>query len=119
METPSDSYAHLIDVVRRRRSVRRFEAGRSVDRETLLKIAEAGRWAPTGANSQCFDILIVDDPAMRERVLDIFLAQSNRLIDHSKGFPAVKKTYMANTVAIMMVLADERWFSENRNFGPR
>jgi nitroreductase len=83
METPSDSYAHLIDVVRRRRSVRRFEAGRSVDRETLLKIAEAGRWAPTGANSQCFDILIVDDPAMRERVLDIFLAQSNRLIHHS------------------------------------
>ena len=109
METREDSYANLIDVVRRRRSVRRFEAGRSVDRAVLLQIAEAARWAPTGANSQCFDILIVDDPAARERVLDIFLAQSNRLIDHSKGFPAVKKTYMANTVAIMMVLADERW----------
>ena len=46
---------------------------------------------------------------MREQVLDVFLAQSNRLIDHAKGFPAVKKTYMANTVAIMIVLADERW----------
>jgi nitroreductase len=26
-----------------------------------------------------------------------------------KGFPAVKKTYLANTAAIFVVLADERW----------
>ncbi len=103
------SYGPLIDVIRRRRSVRRFEPGHSVGRETLLQIAEAARWAPTGANSQCFDVVIVDDASMREKVLDVFLAQSHRLIDHSKGFPAVKKTYMANTVAIMIVLADERW----------
>jgi nitroreductase len=105
---PKD-YVGLIDVIRRRRSVRRFEAGQSVSRETLLQIAEAARWAPTGANSQCFDVVIVDDAVMREKVLDVFLAQSNRLIDHSKGFPAVKKTYMTNTVAIMIVLADARW----------
>ena len=95
--------------MRKRRSVRRFAPGQSVPRETLLRIAEAARWAPTGANSQCFDVVIVDDPDMRERVLDAFLAQSNRLIDHVKGFPAVKKTYMANTVAIFIVLADARW----------
>ena len=104
-------YDDLMSVVRRRRSVRRFEAGQSVPRETLLRIAEAARWAPTGANSQCFDLVIIDDPVMREQVLDIFLAQSNRLIDHVKGFPAVKKTYMANTVAIFIVLADARWTS--------
>ena len=75
----------------------------------LLKIAEAARWAPTGANSQCFDLIIIDDMAVREQTLEIFLAQSNRLIDHVKGFPAVKKTYLANTVAIFLVLADERW----------
>jgi nitroreductase len=103
------AYDDLIAVIRKRRSVRRFEPGQSVPRETLLKIAEAARWAPTGANSQCFDLLIVDEPTMRERVLDVFLAQSNRLIDHVKGFPAVKKTYMANTVAIFIVLADARW----------
>ena len=47
--------------------------------------------------------------AVREQALEIFLAQSNRLIDHVKGFPAVKKTYLANTVAVFVVLADERW----------
>lgn len=109
MHGSDEAYRFLIDVVRRRRSVRRFEPGRRVDRETLLRIVEAARWAPTGANSQCFDVLIVDDPTMRDRVLDVFLDQSNRLIDHVKGFPAVKKTYMANTAAIILVLADERW----------
>lgn len=103
------AYDGLMSVVRRRRSVRRFAPGRSVPRESLLQIAEAARWSPTGANSQCFDLVVVDDPAVRDEVLDIFLAQSNRLIDHVKGFPAVKKTYLTNTVAIFIVLADARW----------
>jgi nitroreductase len=105
----STTYHDLIDIVRRRRSVRRFAPGKCVTREVLLEIAEAARWAPTGANSQCFDLVIIDNPAVREKVLEIFLAQSNRLIDHVKGFPAVKKSYMANTVAIFIVLADARW----------
>ena len=110
MDRSGDVYSSLIDVIRRRRSVRKFEAGRRIERDVLLKIAEAARWAPTGANSQCFDVVIVDDPEMREkRARRASLAQSNRLIDHVKGFPAVKKTYMANTVAIVIVLADARW----------
>ena len=71
MNQSGDAYSSLIDVIRRRRSVRKFEAGRRIERDVLLKIAEAARWAPTGANSQCFDVLIVDDPDMRERVLDV------------------------------------------------
>lgn len=109
MGNTTDSYASLIDVIRRRRSVRRFERGQAVARSVLLNIAEAARWAPTGANSQCFDLIIIDDAAVRDQTLEIFLAQSNRLIDYVKGFPAVKKTYLANTVAIFVVLADERW----------
>ncbi len=108
--TPATAgYDALIDVIRRRRSVRRFEKGRSVPRETLLRIAEAARWAPTGANAQCWDLLIVDQAARRARVLDVFLRQSQRLVDHAKGFPAVKKSYLANTVAIFVVLGDPRW----------
>ncbi len=99
----------LLEVIRRRRSVRRFEKGRGVPRETLLQVAECGRWAPTGANAQCFDMLIIDNPEVRQQVLEVFLRQSQRLVDHAKGFPAVKKTYLANTVAIFIVLGDPRW----------
>lgn len=102
-------YEKFIEVVKRRRSVRRFEKGRQIERETLLKIAEAGRWGPTGANAQCWDLIVVDDPETKQRVLDVFLNQSQRLVDHAKGFPAVKKTYLANTVAIFLVLGDPRF----------
>ncbi|MBV9537892.1 MAG: nitroreductase family protein [Acidisphaera sp.] len=102
-------YDEVLDVVRRRRSVRRFEKGRSVPRQTLLRIAEFGRWAPTGANAQCWDLVIVDEPAMRQQVLDVFLRQSQRLVEHAKGFPAVRKAYLANTVAIFLLIGDPRW----------
>ena len=97
------------DVIRRRRSVRKFEAGRSVERTTLQRIVDCGRWAPSGANAQCFEFIVVDEPVMRERVMEVFLHQAQRLVDHAKGFPAVSKTYMANTVAIIIVLGDPRW----------
>ncbi len=97
------------DVIRKRRSVRKFEAGRSVSRAALERIVDCGRWAPSGANVQCFDFIVVDDPELRTSVMDIFLQQAQRLVDHAKGFPAVKKTYMANTVAIIIVLGDPRW----------
>lgn len=97
------------DVVRRRRSVRKFEPGRSVGREVLERIVDCGRWAPSGANVQCWDFVVVDDPDMREKTMAVFLRQAQRLVDHAKGFPAVMKTYLANTVAIVLVLGDPRW----------
>src|SRR5260370_32798859 len=115
MEMSSDGSEHdadyemFIEVVKKRRSVRRFEKGKTVGRETLLRIAEAGRWGPTGANAQCWDLIVVDEPDTKQAVLDVFLRQSQRLVDHAKGFPAVKKTYLANTVAIFVVLGDSRF----------
>ncbi|MEM9105517.1 MAG: nitroreductase family protein [Pseudomonadota bacterium] len=97
------------DVIRRRRSVRKFEPGRTVGREVLKRIADCGRWAPSGANVQCFDFIVVDEPEMRDKVTAVFQRQAQRLVDHAKGFPAVKKTYLANTVAIILVIGDPRW----------
>jgi len=103
------NYDELMKIIRRRRSVRGFEEGRKIDRETLLKIADAGRWAPTGANTQCWDLIVVDEPEMKDKVLEVFLRQSQRLVDHARGFPHKRKTYMKNTVAIFIVVGDPRW----------
>ncbi len=97
------------EVVRRRRSVRKFEPGKTVSREVLAGIVDCGRWAPSGANVQCFDFIVVEDAAMREAVTGVFMRQAQRLVDHARGFPAVKKSYLANTVAIIIVLGDPRW----------
>ena len=97
------------DVVRKRRSVRKFEAGRTIGRDALLRIVDCGRWAPSGANVQCWDFIVIDDAEVRDRVMAVFLKQAQRLVDHAKGFPAVKKTYLSNTGAIVLVLGDPRW----------
>ena len=101
--------AEFQDVVRRRRSVRKFEAGRSVARDALARIVDCGRWAPSGANTQCFDFIVIDEPDMRDQVTSVFRRQAQRLVDHAKGFPAVSKSYLSNTVAIIIVLGDPRF----------
>lgn len=97
------------EVIRLRRSVRKFEPGRKVSRDVLKRIVDCGRWAPSGANTQCFDFIVIDEPELRDKVTAVFLEQAQRLVDHAKGFPAVKKTYLANTVAIIVVVGDPRW----------
>jgi nitroreductase len=97
------------DVIRRRRSVRKFEPGKIVGRDVLERIVDCGRWAPSGANVQCWDFIVIDEPKMRDEVSAVFQRQAQRLVDHAIGFPAVKKTYLANTVAIILVIGDPRW----------
>lgn len=103
------NYDALMEVVRRRRSVRAFERGRAVGRDVLEKIVDCGRWAPSGANAQMWDFIVVDDPGVKQQVFEVFMRQSQRLVDHAKGFPAVKKSFLAHTVAIIVVVADPRW----------
>jgi nitroreductase len=105
----SDPYPPLLEVVTHRRSVRKFEPGRRVPRETLIKIMQAGRWAPSGANAQPWDFICVDDDVTRGRVREVFLRQGARLRQSVERFPAVNKSFLANTVAIILVLGDERF----------
>lgn len=97
------------EIIRARRSVRKFEAGRRVERDVLERIVDCGRWAPSGANTQCFEFIVIDEPTLRDQITEVFLRQAQRLVDHARGFPAVRKSYLANTVAIVIVLGDPRW----------
>ena len=97
------------DVIRKRRRVRKFEAGRTIGRDALRRIVDCGRWAPSGAKVQCWDFIVVDDRTMRDNVMAVFLRQARRLVDHANGFSAVKKTYLANASAIILVIGDPRW----------
>ena len=64
------------EVIKSRRSVRKFESGRSVSKEALQRIVDCGRWAPSGANVQCFDFIVIDKPELRDQVTDVFLRQA-------------------------------------------
>ncbi len=48
----------VLDIIKRRRSVRRFD-GATIPKEAMEQILEAGRWAPSGANAQPWRFIVV------------------------------------------------------------
>jgi len=55
-------YPQLLELMRARRSVRRFQ-DRPVDRDDLLRLIEAARWAPSNHNRQPWRFLVCENRA--------------------------------------------------------
>ena len=66
----------FIDVVRNRRSIRKYEE-REIPEEMLEQIFEAVRWAPSWANTQCWEIVAVHDPAQKKRLRETLPPKGN------------------------------------------
>ncbi len=56
------------ELIRSRESVRSYDPARSLDREVLLRILEAGRLAPSAANRQPWRFIVVESPQILDRV---------------------------------------------------
>ena len=52
--------ANLLQVIKKRRSVRVYKAGKISDKQ-LEAILEAARWAPSGANTQPWEFIVTRD----------------------------------------------------------
>ena len=61
----------LTDVVRRRRMVRNYDPDKPVSRESLERIAAIAQRAPSAGFSQGQRLIIVTDPARRERLAEL------------------------------------------------
>jgi len=58
----------LFEVIRMRRSVRKFDSTKDVDDKTVKKILEAGIWAPSSGNTQCWRFHVVRDANIKRRL---------------------------------------------------
>lgn len=61
----------FLTLVRKRRSMRRFKADPVPD-EYIKKILESARWAPSGANSQPWEFIVVKDTATRRKIAETY-----------------------------------------------
>jgi len=57
----------IISVIRNRRSVRKFK-DKPVEDSKLLRILEAGRWAPSGLNNQPWRFLVIQDKDLQSKI---------------------------------------------------
>ena len=85
-----DTYETLLT----RRSCRAYDPDRPVDRETLEKVVEAGRFAPSGMGRQPVHFVVVTDRATRDR-----LSRMNAAIMGSSADPF----YEAPAVIVVLV----------------
>ena len=58
---------NILDIIRTRRSVRRFE-DKPVPEELLREILEAGRWAPSGMNNQPWKFAVIENRGINEGI---------------------------------------------------
>jgi nitroreductase len=63
-------YEGFLKLVKTRRSIRSFKPDPIPD-EYVEKIIEAARWAPSGANSQPWEFIVVKDKQIKDRIVDI------------------------------------------------
>ena len=70
----------LMGLFRRRRSIRRYQ-NRPVEKEKIVKIIEAGRFAPTGGNIQPFLFSVIQNPealqSIRRMIIGGFVDRTN------------------------------------------
>ena len=64
------NYERFMEVVRTRRSVRTYKPD-PIDDDMIRKVIEAGKWAPSGNNTQPFEIVVIRDPHLMEEVSGI------------------------------------------------
>lgn len=57
----------VLEAIRTRRSIRVYEK-RPVPEDSVKKILEAGRWAPSGDNLQAWNFIVLRDEGIRNRI---------------------------------------------------
>jgi nitroreductase len=77
----------IFEAIRTRRSVRKFKPD-SVEGEKLQAVLEAARWAPSWANTQCWEFVVVRSPDVKQRLAET-LTSWNIALDAVKNAPIV------------------------------
>jgi len=79
-------YDGLLELVKTRRSVRKFKPDPVPD-EYVNKIIEVARWAPSGFNTQPWDFVVVKKKELKDRIVEIndeYFARWGKIVDNSE-----------------------------------
>ncbi|HYB03914.1 MAG TPA: nitroreductase family protein [Nitrososphaerales archaeon] len=106
----------ILKVIRSRKSTRTpFDFERKVKKKDLTAIIEAAKWSPTAHNMQNFEIVVIDDPALLEKLGDIkskisedFLRENYNQLSFSK------KELLRKKVGILGANFPASWRDPNR-----
>ena len=100
--------ASLLQVIKKRRSVRVYKAGKISDKQ-LEAILEAARWAPSGANTQPWEFIVTRDHEKMKRCREIFYNEwQQRKREDPINYKGLSKYYVGDASVLVLVCADPR-----------
>ena len=79
--------ADLMEVIKERRSIRKYEE-KDIPGELVNRVLEAVRWTPSWVNTQCWEIIIITDQSLKEK-LQATISKGNRAAKSIVAAPVV------------------------------
>lgn len=63
----------VIEAIKTRRSIRKYK-NVPVEEDKLLAVLEAARWAPSWANTQCWEFIVVKNPETKRKLAETLIS---------------------------------------------
>lgn len=105
---PPERYEQLLNVLQHRRAVRGY-TDEAVEEEKIQKLLEAGRWAPSGANSQPWEFVVVTDEETTTAIGNIYVEYYDQsYADEDPDFPVDNKRWMQDVPVYIVPIGDRR-----------
>jgi len=79
--------SELMEIIKARRSVRKYQE-KEIPDDALNQILESVKWAPSWANTQCWEIIVLRDSGVKTKVQQL-LPKSNPATKHFSEAPVV------------------------------
>ena len=76
--------ADLMDIIKGRRSIRKYQDNDIPD-ELLNQILESVQWAPSWANTQCWEVIVVKDQGVKEALCGSGAQEQSRTKTFHRG----------------------------------
>ena len=92
-----------LEAIKTRRSVRRF-SDRPVEPDKLQAVLDAARMAPSWANLQCWQFVVVTNPAVKARISELSYVEAFFATKGYKSNPAQKA--LADAPVVIVACAD-------------
>jgi nitroreductase len=104
----TDRAHEILSVIQKRRSVRVYKTGKVSDGQ-LQAILEAARWAPSGANTQPWELVVTRDRKKMKRIREIYDNEwRQRKREDPVNYKGLKKDYVGDVSVIVLVCGDPR-----------
>jgi nitroreductase len=101
----TEQYDCLLDLVTKRRTVRRFKPD-PVPEEYITKIIEVARWAPSGFHTQPWEFVVVKDPEVKAKIVAVLDEHGPPITDPAKK--DVERSSFRDAPVFILALCDWR-----------